>query len=73
MFAVSQASHLDDLDAQLVERLPALMTTLAEHFDYVLVDGIRDLGDYALAVLDMTDDIVLVLTQDVPAVRRASV
>ncbi len=72
LYAISQTGNLDDLDAELVERLPALFVKLCEHFDYVIVDGIRDFGDNALAALDMADQIAMVLTQDVAAVRRAA-
>src|SRR5690606_13571742 len=71
-YAITQAGRIDDIDAQLVERLPALLAALADHFDYVVVDGIRDFSDYALSVLDMADRVALVLTQDVAAVRRAA-
>ncbi len=72
IFALSQTGHVDDIDDHVGERLPALLSALADHFDYVLVDGIRDFGDYSLSVLDMADDIAMVLTQDVASVRRAA-
>jgi pilus assembly protein CpaE len=52
--------------------MPALLAMLQEHFDYVIVDGVRDFGDHALAAMDVADKIALVLTQDVQAVRRAA-
>ena len=70
-YAVTQAGRIDDIDEQLVERMPALLAALTDHFDYVIVDGVRDFGDYALSVLDMADSVALVVTQDVAAVRRA--
>jgi pilus assembly protein CpaE len=72
IFALSQTGNIDDMDDQLVERLPALLSALSDHFDYVLVDGVRDFGDTSLSVLDMADDIAMVLTQDVASVRRAA-
>lgn len=71
IFALSQTGRVDDVDPQLAERMPALLSTLCEHFDVVLVDGVRDFSDHALATLDMADQVMLVVTQDVPAVRRA--
>ena len=44
---------------------------LRRHHDDVLVDGIRDFGDIPLAALDLADRILLVVTQEVPAVRSA--
>ena len=72
VFALSQTGRLDDVDPELVERLPALLAVLLVHFDHVVVDGVRDFGDAALPVLDMADRIALVLTQDVQATRRAA-
>jgi len=72
IFALSQTGNIDDIDDQLVERLPALLSALSDHFDYVIVDGVRDFGDTSLSVLDMADDIAMVLTQDVASVRRAA-
>lgn len=71
IYAISQTGHLDDVDPQLSERMPALMSTLCDHFDYVIVDGVRDFDDCALAALDMADTIALVMSQDVASVRRA--
>ncbi len=72
VFALSQTGRLDDVDPQLAERMPALIRMLRENFDYVIVDGVRDFGDHALAAMDVADKIALVLTQDVQAVRRAA-
>jgi pilus assembly protein CpaE len=72
VYALGQTGRIDDVDPQLAERMPALLAALSEHFDVVIVDGVRDFGDHALAALDMADRIALVLTQDVAAVRRAT-
>jgi pilus assembly protein CpaE len=72
IYALSQVGRLDDVDPELPERMPKLLTKLAESFDYVVVDGVRDFGDHALAAMDMADKIAMVVTQDVQAVRRAS-
>lgn len=72
VYALGQTGAVDDIDGGLAERLPALMSTLCDHFDYIIVDGVRDFGDCALSVLDMADDIAMVLTQDVASVRRAA-
>jgi Flp pilus assembly CpaE family ATPase len=71
-YAITQTGRIDDIDETLPERMPALLSTLTDHFDYVIVDGIRDFGDYALSVLDMANAVALVLTQDVAAVRRTA-
>jgi pilus assembly protein CpaE len=71
VYALSQAGRVDDIDPGLVDQVPALLAKLACHFDVVLIDGVRDFGDFALAALDSADEIALVFTQDVPSVRRA--
>lgn len=70
--ALTQAGHVDDLDDALPGRIPALLDTLRAHFDYVVVDGVRDFGDAALPALEAATQIHLVITQDVPSVRRAA-
>ena len=70
--ALTQAGHVDDLDPALPARLPALLDTLRGHFDHVVVDGVRDFGDVSLAALEAATRILVVVTQDVPAVRRAA-
>jgi pilus assembly protein CpaE len=72
LYALGQTGRIDDVDPQLAERMPALVATLVDHFDVVIVDGVRDFGDHALAALDMADRVALVVTQDVAAVRRAA-
>jgi pilus assembly protein CpaE len=72
VYVLSQTGRLDDIDEGLAERIPGLLSALAEHFDYVVVDGVRDFGDHALAALDVADKVAMVVTQDVQAVRRAS-
>jgi Flp pilus assembly CpaE family ATPase len=72
MYCLSQTGRLDDVDEDLSERIPGLIEMLRDHFDYVIIDGVRDFGDHALAAMDMADKIGLILTQDVQAVRRAA-
>ncbi len=72
LYALSQTGRLDDVDPELAERMPALLGLLTKHFDYVIIDGVRDFGEEALAVMDLADRIALILTQDVQAVRRAA-
>jgi pilus assembly protein CpaE len=69
---LSQAGHVDDLDTELPARIPAMLDTLRSHFDHVIVDGIRDFGDCALPALEAATQVLVVVTQDVPSVRRAA-
>jgi pilus assembly protein CpaE len=69
---LSQTGHVEDVDPGLPSRLPALLDTLRANFAHVVVDGVRDFGDVALPALEAATRILLVVTQDVPSVRRAA-
>jgi len=69
---VSQVGNLEQLGELTVGRLPQLLRYLQEQFDLVVVDGVRDFNDHALATMDIADQLVLVVTQDVPSVRGVS-
>ncbi len=67
--AVVSQPHIDDLDKITAQRVPRFFECLADEFDYVVIDGLRDFSDLAMVCLDSSDLIVVVFTQDVPAVR----
>lgn len=71
LFALSQGGRFEQLDDLRADRIPTLVATLTRHFGAVVLDGIRDFGDVALSSLDMADQIIMVLTEDVPSVRGA--
>ena len=48
-----------------------LLGILRQHYDRVIVDGVRGFDEMALATLDASQVLLMVLTQDVPAVRNA--
>jgi pilus assembly protein CpaE len=62
---VEEADRVRSLDAS------QLLTFLRRHYDFVLVDGVRGFDEMSLAALDGSQKILVVLTQDVPAVRNA--
>jgi pilus assembly protein CpaE len=67
---LSQVGSLEDLDKINSEGLGTLIDKLRGPFDRILVDGVRDFSDNVLAVLDKADKIVLVILQEVLAIRR---
>ena len=71
-YALAQAGRLEQLDGLRADRIPPLVAGMAGHFDAIVVDGLRDFGDMALGALDMATTIVMVVTEDVPAVRGAA-
>ena len=69
--AMSQVGHIEELSELDPGRIPTFLRYLQQHFKFVVVDGLRDFSDHALATMDVADRIVLVLTQDVAAIRGA--
>ena len=46
-----------------------VLQKLREHFDYVVLDPQHTFDSITLAALDQSDEIILVLTLDIPAIR----
>lgn len=69
---VSQVGNLEELGELTVGRMPQVLRYLQGHFACVVVDGVRDFGDHALATMDVADRVVLVVTQSASAVRGAA-
>jgi pilus assembly protein CpaE len=61
---VEEAEHVRPAD------MPSLFGFLRRHYDRIVVDGVRGFDEMSLAVLDASQKIVMILTQDVPAVRN---
>ena len=72
VYVLSQVGNLGQLGAVRPDRVARLLAVLSCHFDAVIVDGVRDFGDLALAALDACARIVMILTADVAAVRSAA-
>ena len=68
---LSQVGHIEELSALDPGRVPHFFRYLQERFKYIVVDGLRDFNDHALAAMDVADKIVLVTNQDVSSVRGA--
>jgi pilus assembly protein CpaE len=71
-YALSQVGRLDQLAGLRPEALVPVLSGLRQHFDAVVLDGLRDFGDVSLAALDLADRIVMVVTEDVPSARGAA-
>ncbi len=71
VYVVAQSSKPDEGAQLQADGLAAVLTFLRQHFDWLLVDGLRGLEPLSLAALDASDQAMLVLTADVPAVRNA--
>ena len=68
MAAPREADSADDIEPQHVFEA---LERLRERYDYVVLDPQHTFDAITLAALDQADDIVLVLTLDIPAIRSA--
>ncbi len=69
---IAAQTRIEDLGAVTVKRLPRFFDALGAGFGMVLVDGLRDFNDHAVASMDLAHMVVIVITQDVPAVRAGA-
>lgn len=66
--APREADLADDIEPEHVFQVIEL---LRERFEYVIIDPQHTFDSITLAALDQSDEIVLVLTLDIPAIRSA--
>ena len=71
VYVLSQCEKIAESERLDPGKVAAVLRFLRQRYDHVVVDGLRDFGDIALAALDLADRILLVVTQEVPAVRSA--
>lgn len=69
---VAQAGDPEDADLIDAAAVTETIAFLRQHYDYVIVDGLRDFRETSLAALDAADRVLLAMTQDVPALKNAS-
>lgn len=68
---LSQSSRIEDSDQVTSEKVSALLQVLKRHYDVVVIDGLGGFDELSLAALDTSDQVLLVLTQDIPAIKNA--
>ena len=61
---MEEAEHIKGSD------IANLLTFLRKHYNFVLLDGVKGFDEISLAALDGSQHVLMVLTQDVPAVRN---
>ncbi len=69
---VAQNERIEELSMVTPEKMPRFFDALGQTFEFVFVDGLRDFSDLSVAVMDLAHEIVMVATQDVPAIRASS-
>ena len=71
VFVLSQSEKISDADRVDPGAIAQVLRFLRHHFDHIVLDGLRDFGDVPLAALEVAERILLLVTQEVPAVRNA--
>lgn len=68
---LSQSERLEEAEHVSPASVASMLPFLRQHYGHVFVDGIRGFDELGLAALDACDRVLLVVTQEVPAVRNA--
>ena len=68
---VARGDRIDDAARVNPEGVTKLFSFLRQHYAHVLIDGLHGFGELALGAVDAADRILLVVTQEVAAVRNA--
>ncbi len=69
---LSQTDQLEGARDISAEEVSRVIDFLRQHFDFVVIDGLRDFREMALAGLDGADSVILTMTQDIPALKNAN-
>ena len=71
VFVLAQNEKMDEASRIDATSLSRLIYFLRQHYQTIVLDGLRTFDDHAVAALDTCDHTLLLVTQEVPAVRRA--
>jgi pilus assembly protein CpaE len=66
---LAQSAKVEEAESVRASEVVALIDFLRRHYDYLVIDGVAGFDELSLAVLDASQQIVMVLSQDVPSVR----
>lgn len=72
VYVVAQSDVIEDADDLEPSGITTAIGFLRRHHDFVVVDGVRDFSELSLSVMDMADEVLLITTQDVPAMKNAA-
>jgi pilus assembly protein CpaE len=67
---LTQSGKVEEADHVHPPDVGRLLGFLRQFYDFVLVDGVRGFDEMSLAALDASQKVMVILTQDVPAVRN---
>lgn len=68
---LTQIGKVEEADQIKAAQITELLNVLRTHYDRVVVDGVRGFDEISLAALDASQHLLMIITQDVPAVRNA--
>ena len=69
---VAQSDVLEEAEEVDSKSVGKVITFLRKHFDFIVIDGLRNFSELSLVALDMADRILLTMTQDIPALKNAN-
>lgn len=72
LYALAQTDQVEQSEDISPEEMKRLLAFLVKHFDYVVIDGLRDFRELAITALDKSSNIVLTATADIPALKNAN-
>jgi pilus assembly protein CpaE len=67
---LAQSGKMEEAEHIKPQDVMNLLAFLRKHYDKVIVDGVRGFDEISLAAMDASQQLLLVLTQDVPAIRN---
>jgi pilus assembly protein CpaE len=68
---LAQSHRVEEADKVDPTVLGSVLSLLRQHYGAVVLDGLRSFDDLSVAAIDAADQILLVVAQEVPAVRDA--
>jgi len=71
LHVLAQSDRVEEADHVTPDQLGHLLGFLKHNYDIIMVDGLRGFDEVALTALDASDQIILLLTQDIPAIKNA--
>ncbi|MES1172064.1 MAG: hypothetical protein ABUL77_02410, partial [Bacteroidota bacterium] len=68
---LAQSGKMEESEHITAADITKLLGVLRTHYDRVIIDGVRGFDELALAALDASQILLMMMTQDVPAIRNA--
>jgi MinD-like ATPase involved in chromosome partitioning or flagellar assembly len=68
---LAQEGRINEIGQITPHRLPRFYEALSSNHDVIIADGLRNFSDHAVSVMDLAHKLVIMVTQDIPAVRSA--